>query len=202
MCVQHGHAGDLQQHALIARGRPLALGRLGAASGGRVDFAAPPPGDMAALRDAEGQLTLLGKKKDNFGSEQWLRADADARTGAEHSGRCDKIGCVGLLPNGETAALVLDAAAFHEDCARAQIVISPLYAPRSCNPQILLDRARLAETGAVTLTFTEQGGVVWRTARAPGEDRPWSRAPRLRLAHILPEVVTPPDDEPDDEPLD
>ncbi|MGO9432231.1 ComEC/Rec2 family competence protein [Rhodoblastus sp.] len=154
----------------------LALGLLGAASGGRFDLAVPPNGDLAALRDADGALTILGKRNDDFATEQWLRADADPRNGTERAGRCDAHGCVGLLPNGESAALVLDYSAFHEDCARAQVVISPLYAPRSCAPKILLDRARLAQTGAVTLQFGEKG-VEWRAARAPGEDRPWSRAP-------------------------
>jgi competence protein ComEC len=87
---------------------------------------------MAALRDAEGQLTLLGKKKDSFASEQWLRADADGRATAERSGACDALGCVGVLRNGSSVALVLDMSAFHEYCARAQIVVSPLFAPRSC----------------------------------------------------------------------
>jgi competence protein ComEC len=169
----------------------LALGLLGAASGGCFDLAVPPAGDMAALRDADGRLTLLGKRNDDFAAEQWLRADADPRNGAERTGRCDAHGCVGLLRNGESAALVLDYSAFHEDCARAQVVISPLYAPRSCAPKILLDRARLAETGAVTLAFQEKG-VEWRTARAPGEDRPWSRAPpRSVLAALAPFRASP-----------
>ena len=158
----------------------LALGLLGAANGGRFDLAVPPNGDMAALRDAGGQLAILGKKKDNFASEQWLRADADPRIAAERAGNCDRLGCVGLLRDGSSAALVLDYSAFHEDCARAQIVISPLFAPRSCAAKILLDRARLEETGAVTLALGDKG-YVWRTARAPGEDRPWSRAPRRRF---------------------
>jgi competence protein ComEC len=85
------------------------------------------------------------------------------------------------LRDGESVALVLEESAFHEDCARAEIVISPLYAPRSCAPKILLDRGRLAESGAVTFAFGPKG-MEWRTARAPGEDRPWSRAPRRRLA--------------------
>ena len=37
-----------------------------------------PGGEMAALRDADGQLTLLGKRSDSFAAEQWLRADADS----------------------------------------------------------------------------------------------------------------------------
>jgi competence protein ComEC len=159
----------------------LALGLMGAASGERFDLAVLPTGDMAALRDADGQLTILGKKRESFASEQWLRADADSRDAAERAGRCDSLGCVGLLSNGESAALVLEESAFHEDCARAEIVISPLYAPRSCAPKILLDRARLAETGAVTLAFGPTG-MIWRTARAPGEERPWSRSPGRRYA--------------------
>jgi competence protein ComEC len=168
----------------------LALGLMGAASGGRFDLAVLPTGDMAALRDADGQLTILGKKRESFASEQWLRADADSRDGAERAGRCDSLGCVGVLRDGDSAALVLDEAAFHEDCARAKIVISPLYAPRSCAPEILLDRARLAETGAVTLSSGPKG-LEWRTARAPGEDRPWSRAPRSRFGALPALAVQP-----------
>ena len=178
----------------------LALGLLGAASGGRFDLAVPPVGDMAAVRDADGQLTILGKKKDNFASEQWLRADADARPAAERAGNCDKLGCVGLLRDGSSAALVLDESAFHEDCARAQIVISPLFAPRSCAAKILLDRARLQETGAVTLALGDKG-FVWTAARAPGEDRPWSRAPRRRaLLAPLPSGAPAQSDEPPEDP--
>ena len=44
---------------------------------------------------------------------------------------------------------------------------------------ILLDRGKLTETGAATFAFGPRG-VIWSTARAPGEDRPWSRAPRPR----------------------
>ncbi len=181
----------------------LALGLLGAANGGRFDLAVPPGGDMAAVRDADGQLTILGKKKDNFASEQWLRADADSRVAAERAGNCDRLGCVGLLRDGSSAALVLDYSAFHEDCARAQIVISPLFAPRSCAPEILLDRARLEETGAVTLALGDRN-FIWRTARAPGEDRPWSRAPRRRNVALpaLPGQAAPPPAEPEEPPED
>ena len=58
-------------------------------------------------------------------------------------------------------------------------MISPLYAPRACAAPIVLDRAKLGETGAVTLRF-DGDAIIWRTARAPGEDRPWSRAPQRR----------------------
>ncbi|MGO8739974.1 ComEC/Rec2 family competence protein [Rhodoblastus sp.] len=159
----------------------LGVGLLGAASGQRFDLAVAPTGEYAALRQADGLLAILAKHRNAFAAEQWLRADADPRAlpETEAAGRCDKLGCVGTARDGGAVALALDGEAFHEDCARAEIVISPLYAPSSCTPKILLDRRKLAETGAVTLAFGAKG-VEWSQARAPGEDRPWSRAPRRR----------------------
>jgi competence protein ComEC len=157
----------------------LALGLAGAMSGEKFDLAVPPAGDGAALREASGELAALGRHRNAFAAEQWLRADADAREAPDAAGRCDRLGCTAIARNGAAVALVLEAEAFHEDCSRARIVISPLYAPRSCKAPIVLDRAKLAETGAVTLRFDGEA-VTWRTARAPGEDRPWSRAPRRR----------------------
>nr|WP_319801412.1 ComEC/Rec2 family competence protein [Rhodoblastus acidophilus] len=173
--------------ALLWRSRPmrltafplLALGLAGAASGEKFDIAVPPTGDSAALRDASGALATLGRSRNAFAAEQWLRADGDDRQKPEAAGRCDKLGCAALARNGAAVALVLEAEAFPEDCARAKIVITPLDAPDYCAAPIVLDRARLATTGAVALRF-EGETVVWRTARAPGEDRPWSRPPKSR----------------------
>ena len=110
----------------------LALGLPGAASGEKFDLAAPPTGDGAAVREASGELAALGRHKNAFAAEQWLRADGDARDRPDAAGRCDKLGCTAIARNGAPVALVLEAEAFHEDCARAKIVISPLYAPRAC----------------------------------------------------------------------
>jgi competence protein ComEC len=78
-------------------------------------------------------------------------------------------------------ALVTKREALLEDCERADVLIAPFEAPQSCAAKIVIDRRRLAESGAATLRFTE-GGVAWSTARARGEDRPWSRAPKARPA--------------------
>jgi len=160
----------------------LALGLAGAASGEKFDIAIPPSGDSAAVRGADGELATLGRRRDPFASEQWLRADGDDRPKPGAAGRCDKLGCVALARDGAAVALVLEAEAFHEDCARAQIVVSPLNAPDYCAAPIVLDRARLAQTGAVTLRFEAKtvAAAIWRMARAPGEDRPWSRPPKPR----------------------
>lgn len=164
----------------------LAVGLLGAASGARFDLAVAPNGDVAALRDADGLLTILGKRSDSFASEQWLRADADLRTAAEteKAGHCDALGCVGVLRNGATAALVLDPSVFHEDCARAQVVISPSMRhgparPTSCSTAASWPRPapRPSPSGL---------GASPGAQRAPGEDRPWSRAPRPRTVAFAP----------------
>jgi competence protein ComEC len=50
---------------------------------------------------------------------------------------------------------------------------------------VVIDRRRLAETGAVTLRV-KGDDLQWTMARAKGEDRPWSRAPARREARAAP----------------
>jgi competence protein ComEC len=160
-----------------------AIGLAGAISGESFDLAVAPTGDAAALRQPSGELVLLGRKPHNFVGEQWLRADADERAPADakSAASCDSLGCVARAVDGRFVALVEDRTALIEDCARAAIVITPLYVPQGCGAPIVIDRRRLAETGAVTLRLNGER-VEWNTARAPDEDRPWSRAPMKRKA--------------------
>ncbi len=158
----------------------LAVGLVGAACGPRFDVIVPPSGDQVALRDADGRLALVGKRHNAFAAEQWLAADGDGREAlaaqvAEPA--CDRLGCVGDLPEGMSLSLVLDRGAFEEDCARAAIVVSPLTAPATCGPALVFDERRLAETGAVGLNWD---GARFRVSADRGalEDRPWSPAPR------------------------
>jgi competence protein ComEC len=165
----------------------FAIGVVGAASGSRFDVIVPPTGDEAALRDADGRLTLLGRRHNGFSAEQWLAADGDDRdpNAARVPARsCDRLGCVGDLPEGMALSIVLDRAAFEEDCARAAVVVSPLTAPSTCKPPVLLDERRLGETGAVGLNWD---GAKFRVTadRAELEDRPWSPAPRRPLSDRL-----------------
>nr|WP_255609355.1 ComEC/Rec2 family competence protein [Methylosinus sp. Sm6] len=157
-----------------------AIGLYGAANGDGFDMAVAPSGEAAAVRRPSGELALVGRGKLSFIGEQWLRADADPRAPADAKGvACDELGCVTTTVDGRRVALLLDRRALIEDCARVAIVVAPFDAPAGCGAAIVLDRRKLAETGAVTLRF-EAGGVVWRMARGPNEDRPWSRAPQRR----------------------
>jgi len=80
---------------------------------------------------------------------------------------------------------VLDKTAFAEDCIRADIVVTPLLAPIGCAAGLVIDRDTLRQTGALTLAFRESS-ITKRSARAPGEDRPWSKAPKPRWGRSAP----------------
>ena len=125
-------------------------------------------------------LVLIGKNPQAFAAEQWLRADADPRpAGDAAGGSCDEHACIGRAIDGRYISVVQTREAFVEDCARVAMIITPLHAPSGCAAPLVIDRDRLAETGAVTLRFQETA-ILWTTARESGEDRPWSRPPAPR----------------------
>ncbi len=176
---------------------PLAvLGIYGAAAGPSFDVAVAADGDALALRGADGTLSVLGRHPSPFAAEQWLSAAADDRDprAAIDKSACDRIGCVGILPDGRAVSLIFDRAAFAEDCLRADIVVTPLYAPPGCAASLVLDRARLQETGAVTLVARGKGWAI-TTARGIDEDRPWSPAPKPRWGRA-PDTATALSDDP------
>lgn len=159
---------------------PFALLALsGTLLGPRFDLVVAPTGDTLAFRDGAGRLATLGHVN-GFGAAQWLTADGDERDPAAVAGsdaaRCDPLGCVATVLGGRILALVQKFEAFEEDCQRADIVVTPLYAPASCAAELIVDRGILAETGAAAITV-RNGALFLAPARSPGEDRPWSPAP-------------------------
>jgi competence protein ComEC len=177
---------------LRATALPLAaLGLLGAAAGPSFDMAVAPAGDAVAFRAADERLAVIGRGRNAFSTEQWLRADADGRLASEAltKANCDKLGCVGHLASGRTVALDLDTKAFAEDCTRADIIVTPRFAPLGCAASIVIDREKLKQTGALTLAFANDGVVQMRAARAADEDRPWSPAPKRGWGRAAPLVA-------------
>ena len=157
---------------------PLGLiGLAGAVAGPTFDVAVAATGDAVAIREAGGHLAVIGHRPSAFAAEQWLRSDADGRAAKDviRKGSCDKLGCVGRLADGRAVAVVLDPSAFAEDCVRAAIVITPLFAPTGCAAKVVIDRESLKQTGAVTLT-ARADGFQMQSARGQEEDRPWSPA--------------------------
>ncbi len=157
----------------------LGIGLFGAAAGPSFDMAVAPTGDAVAYRAADGKLAVIGRSRNVFPTEQWLRADADGRQATEALTKtgCDKLGCVAALASGQVIALIFDRAAFAEDCTRADIIVTPLFAPMGCAAGTVIDRGKLKQTGALTLSFAKDD-LQMRGVRAADEDRPWSPAPK------------------------
>ncbi|GJD51703.1 hypothetical protein OPKNFCMD_4458 [Methylobacterium crusticola] len=176
---------------------PAALGLVLAASPQRRDVYVDREGGGAAVRGADGRLTVLGRPP-AFVLEQWLKADGDGRSRDDPSlsrgAACDRLGCVAAGPGDLRVALVRDKRAFAEDCARASVVIARTQAPPGCGAGLVIDRAFLAAHGATTLRVTPAGLAV-DTARRPGEGLPWRpRAPTR--------TPPPPQPEPDETELE
>ena len=129
---------------------------------------------LLADMTAGGRTELVGKNKRAFAAEQWLRADGDARdAAAARGGGCDDYGCVARAIDGRLVAVIATRDAFIEDCAQVAIIVTPLRAPEGCAAPVVIDRRRLAETGALTGRFVGER-IVWTAARKQGESRPWS----------------------------
>jgi len=158
---------------------PAALGLWVAATPNRQDVIIDRAGAGAAVRAGSGRLVLLGRPS-AFVIEHWLRSDGDARSTddpALRSGvRCDPLGCTTLTRTGQPVAYVADRRAFEEDCARATVILTRLAAPPTCTAQTVIDARFLAEHGATAIRWSPSGPEI-TTARRPGQNRPWMRAP-------------------------
>ncbi|WP_035980937.1 ComEC/Rec2 family competence protein [Bradyrhizobium sp. STM 3843] len=128
-----------------------------------------------AVRGRDGRLHLMRTGKDVFLVQEWLAADADARTPADASladgVSCDDAGCVVPVADGRFVSLALRAEALEDDCARAALIITTRQAPSDCAASVV-DRDRLQHQGALALTRRGQGFAV-EAVRPQGTQRPW-----------------------------
>ncbi len=144
-------------------------------------------GRSFAYRMENGRLAVLNARANPFGVTQWLTADADARKPGDSTlpgnGLCDARGCTGILRDGRTLALVLEREALAHDCARADIVVTPIFAEGLCKgPERIIDGAHLQAQGATRLWVERDGRLRHQYARETTYDRPWSPAPRRPAA--------------------
>lgn len=66
-----------------------------------------------------------------------------------------------------------------EDCARADVVVSPHRAPAGCQAAVVLDRSALEQLGAASIRLHEGTATVKR-ARLAEENWPWTPSPPSR----------------------
>jgi competence protein ComEC len=154
---------------------------LWAANAPQPDMLVAADGQAAAVRGADGRLSVLASGRDTFAIKEWLAADGDARAPKDPSlsngVRCDAAGCIGRLADGRLTAMALSVEAFSEDCMRTAVVVSPREAPGACSA-LLLDRKAWRANGAMSLRWTGER-FEQQAARPAGYDRPWARPPRV-----------------------
>jgi competence protein ComEC len=154
------------------------------------DVLIAPDGASFAVRTAGGRLAMLRTGSDSFAIQQWLAADADARSAKDkdlaEGIRCDDAGCIGRLADGTMVAIARRPEAFEEDCRRAAVVVSTRMAPPDC-AALVIDRAVWQRSGAIALRHVD-GKWEINAARPPGLDRPWARG-RHTVEEALPSAV-------------
>jgi competence protein ComEC len=148
-------------------------------------------GQAAAVRGADGRLSVLHSGRDTFAIREWLGADADPRKPDNKTlsagVRCDTDGCVGRLADGRAVSLTLTVEAFADDCAKALVVLSPRDAPGACQA-LLIDREVWRARGAVSLRINGKEIEV-SAARPAGYQRPWTPRPQQRAAPRSPDAT-------------
>ncbi len=185
---------------------PLAAAAVAAVSHERPDVLAGRSGEMAALRMADGRLALIGRKIDRFVASEWLRADGDDRDPkAAHLDpdvHCDAYGCAAADGAGRRVAVTLSADGLDADCRIADVIVTPLEAPRGCSGRaIVIDGPALSGRGAHAVFWrdgkeddhgaaAETGGEVIGTDGA-GRRTATDRRVDARIATSLPRLKRP-----------
>ncbi len=135
-------------------------------------------GQMAAVRNAQGRLSIMKSKSDDFMIREWLAADADWRAAGEgtigEGVTCDRTGCIAPMADNALAALSIHVSSLEEDCQRAALVITPHQAPPQCGAAAI-DHALSRAGGALALYRNGSSFDIVR-ARPIGQDRPWAKA--------------------------
>jgi competence protein ComEC len=136
----------------------------------RPDVLISGEGQAAAIRGADGRLSVLHSGRDTFATREWLAADGNERTVKDASlnagVRCDEIGCIGHLADGRLVSMALAPEAFLEDCARAAVVISAREAPGGCSgaagrPQCVAQPGRDCPAMGRRSIRDERGASAW-----------------------------------------
>ncbi len=164
---------------------PIAAGLLTLALVRPPDVLAGGNAELLGVRAADGSLWVTPGEAGSYAAETWARRAGvtEAKTwsldGPSAGGRllCDGLGCV-FRARGQVVALIADPRAFHEDCARADVVVALEPARRrSCEePAVVIDRFDLWRNGAYAL-WLDPDGVTVESARAVSGERPWVRTP-------------------------
>jgi competence protein ComEC len=134
-------------------------------------------GQIAGVRNAQGALSIVKTRNDDFTVKEWLAADADKRPPRDPTLQdgtaCDGSGCIARVRDGAAVALSKHPASLEEDCLRAAVVVTPRSAPAVCGA-LVIDRDLSRAGGAIALYRKGDAFEIVR-ARPQGQNRPWVR---------------------------
>jgi len=121
-----------------------------------------------------GGLELADGKPQSFALNVWRDTYADPISAAAVQS-CDALACIGRSAAGFSYAIVRNAAAFAEECGRADLIIARVPAPAWCASGVVIDPAALERHGVHWLRW-QNGRFEVRPAVADLE-RPWRIKP-------------------------
>ncbi|MCF1742369.1 ComEC/Rec2 family competence protein [Paradevosia shaoguanensis] len=129
-----------------------------------------------AFRGPDG-LALAAGKPGSFAVQIWEDTYSEPIEKATSGVACDSLGCIAEAAGGYRIAVVRDAAAFGEDCAAVDLVVTRLYAPAYCRSEATVIDAGDLRRGGVHWLKWLGGGFEFRPAIVD-LNRPWRVVPR------------------------
>ncbi len=161
---------------------PFALWLASLAMPARPDLIVHENGRILLARGEGGAYRVLafGPSPD-FVLAQWLPALADPRLpkapDLKDGVRCDRLGCTLRLVDGRWLAFPQRPEALREDCARADILVTPLENRICPAERVPVDGQKLRQLGTLWLWAKPDGSWQMEGTRAARHHRPWQRMP-------------------------
>ena len=160
----------------------IAVGFVASFFGSAPDLIVAADGRNFAVRGGDGQLHLLSSRRGVFGSQQWLKRDADARAVDDAKGgadlfACDAAGCVAKIDGRDDRRVLYarTADALHEGCEDAAIIIDQTrgWRPPCGEPLLVISTRLLRREGAIALSL-KGDAINWTSVERQRGVRPWT----------------------------
>lgn len=142
----------------------------------RPDLLLTADGELVAVREADGGLTVSSGRRNKFEAEQWQQRDGSKevppvwRAGEGVWLTCEFALCRYVPPSGRVL-IVRDAAGLRAGCSEAAQLVINLVAGQACDAPLVIDRDALAERGAHAVYLGDD--VRMETVRTTRHGRPW-----------------------------
>ncbi|MZR30475.1 ComEC/Rec2 family competence protein [Sneathiella litorea] len=131
-------------------------------------------GNLYALKTEAGETYFSTRRADRFEAERWQLVMGKEITEEKPSNLvCDPNGCA-YRRHPDVIAFPTTMAGVEMDCARADIIVSRIPAPKECNDaRLVIDRFDLWRRGAHSLYFEKDGEIHVETTHGLRGRRPW-----------------------------